>query len=105
MKSLLVAFLILLMAGPLMAGESREQKQAKLDAACEVAREKKLAPMRKQFVEDCVANNELPSRAECERFYADYGGRMGGRAPLFYDLPECVSAFEFMQGVDDPGSG
>jgi hypothetical protein len=105
MKSLLVAFLILLMAGPLMAGESREQKQARLDAACEVAREKKLAPMRKQFVEDCVANNELPSRAECERFYADYGARMGGRAPLFYDLPECVSAFEFMQAVDDPGSG
>lgn len=105
MKSLLVAFLMLLMAGPLLAEESREQKQARLDAACEVARENKLAPMRKQFVEDCAAKNELPTRAECERFYADYGARMGGRAPLFYDLPECVSAFEFMQGVDDPGSG
>ena len=104
MKSLLVAFLILLMAGPLQAGESREQKQARLDAACEVAREKKLAPMRKQFVEQCVANKEMPTRAECERFYADYGARMGGRAPLFYDLPECVAAFEFLQGDDRAGS-
>lgn len=98
MKYLLFAVLILLLANPLSARESREEKQTRLDAACEVAREKKLAPMRKQFVEACVANKELPSRKECQRFYADYGGRMGGRAPLFYDLPECVTAFEFLQG-------
>jgi hypothetical protein len=46
----------------------------------------------------------MPTRAECERFYADYGARMGGRAPLFYDLPECVAAFEFLQGNDRAGS-
>ena len=54
--------------------------------------------MRKKFEDECVATRELPSRAECGRFYADYGGRMGGRAPLFYDLPECVAAIEFLQG-------
>ena len=99
MKILITIVLTLLLANPALAKESREDKQARLDAACEVAREKKLAPMRKGFVEECVANKEKPSRADCERFYADYGGRMGGRAPLFYDLPECVTAFEFQREV------
>jgi hypothetical protein len=93
----LCAGLVLLIFNPAIANESRENKQARLDSACEVVREKKLVPVRKQLVEECVANKELPSRKECVTFYADYGGRMGGRAPLFYDLPECVTAFEFNQ--------
>lgn len=80
---------------PAFANQSREDKQARLDGACEVARQTKLAPMRKKFVEECVATRELPSRDECVTFYADYGNRMGGRAALFYDLPECVTAFEY----------
>ena len=102
MKRLMVAILILLMASPVFANESREAAPARLDAACEVARQKKLAPMRKKFEDECVATKEQPSRAECERFYADYGGRMGGRAPLFYDLTECVAAFKFLQGNQNP---
>jgi hypothetical protein len=78
-----------------VADRDRDQQQAKLDAACEEARESKLAPMRKQFVEDCVKNKEQPSRQACEDFYADYGAQSGRRAPLFYDLPECVEAFDF----------
>jgi len=85
------------------ARESREDKQARLDGACEVARQTKLAPMRKGFVEECVSNKELPSRKECETFYADYGNRMGGRAPLFYDLPECETAFDFRQSSRSSG--
>ena len=99
MKNLISIVLILLLVGPALAKESREDKQARLDNACEVERQKKLAPMRKKFVEDCVANKELPNYKDCETFYADYGNRMGGRAPLFYDLPECVTAFEFQQGT------
>lgn len=95
---LLITVSISLLINPAMAKESREDKQARLDAACEVERQKKIAPMRKKVIEDCVANKELSSRSECERFYADYGERMGGRAPLFYDLPACVKAFEFQQG-------
>jgi hypothetical protein len=97
MKHLVLLVLFLLLVSPALAKESREDKQARLDGACEVARQTKLAPMRKRFVEECVANKELPNRKECERFYSDYGARMGGRAPLFYDLPECVTAFEFLQ--------
>ena len=96
--------LMLLVASPALAKESRQDKQGRLDGACEVERQKKLAPLRKQFVEECVANKERPSRKDCERFYADYGQRMGGRAPLFYDLPECVEAFEYQQSARSSGS-
>ena len=87
MQVLLIVVFISLLINPARAKESREDKQARLDAACEVERQKKIAPMRKKVTEDCVANKELPSRSECERFNADYGERMGGRAPLLYDLP------------------
>ena len=95
---LLSFVLISLLISPALAKESRVDKQARLDAACEVERQKKIAPMRQQVVEECVTNKEFPNRSECERFYADYGERTGRKAPLFYDLPECVTAFEFLQG-------
>jgi len=104
MKYILFLILSLILFGSVQAKESREEIQAKLDAACEVAREKKLAPLRKEYIQACVTNKEQPSREACEQFYADYGGRMGGRAPLFYDLPECVKAFEFQQGVREGNS-
>lgn len=78
-----------------MADRNRDQKQAELDAACEAARQKKLAPMREQYIEECVKNGEQPDRRSCEVFYSDFGAQSGNRAPLFYDLPECVEAFDF----------
>ena len=92
---LLSALLALLVFNPVLAKESREDKQTRPDQACETARQKKLTPMEAQFVEDCVANKEKPSCEKCVTFYADYGNRMGGRAPLFYDLPECVTTFDY----------
>jgi len=77
------------------ADRNREERQAQLDAACEAAREAKLAPLRQQFVDECVENGDQPDRKACEAFYADYGAQSGRRAPLFYDLPECVEAFEY----------
>ena len=78
-----------------MADRNRDRNQAELDAACEAAREKKLAPMRAQYIEDCVKNQEQPDRRSCEVFYSDFGAQSGNRAPLFYDLPECEAAFDF----------
>jgi len=78
-----------------VADRNRDQEQARLDAVCEQAREKKLAPMRAQFVEECVQNEQQRDRKACENFYADFGAQSGNRAPLFFDLPECVEAFEY----------
>ena len=77
------------------ADRKRDEKQAKLDAVCEQAREVKLAPMREEFVEECVTEGQQRDRESCEDFYADFGAQSGNRAPLFFDLPECVEAFEF----------
>ena len=101
MKKIILIVLALQLVSPVLAKqkESRAEKQARLDAVCEVEREKILVPLRKEYVGECVTNKELPSKEECEVFYADYGARMGGRGPLFYDLPECVVAFEFQQGI------
>ena len=92
--TLLLAIFIGLPAAPLAAAD----KQAELDQACEKARQKKLAPERQKFIEECVEKKQKPDRAACERFYADYGNQSGNRAPLYYDLPECVKAFEHRKG-------
>ena len=98
-----IALFIFCLVSPAQVKESREEKQARLDQVCETARLKELVPLRKKVTEECVANKELPNREECERFYADYGERMGGRAPLFYDLPECETAFEYQQSARSSG--
>jgi hypothetical protein len=100
MKDARSSFILLVMlaatAGPAGATEEdRGARQAELDAACEVAREAALAPLRAQYVEECVAKEQRPDRESCERFYADYGNRSGNRAPLFYDLPECIAAHDY----------
>ncbi len=93
--TLMIFATLLLVTTDGMADRNRDRKQAELDAACEAAREKKLAPMREQFIEECVKNKEQPDRRSCEVFYSDFGAQSGNRAPLFYDLPECVEAFDF----------
>ncbi len=93
---MLVAFALLTSA--LSAAEDdRASMQQKLDAECEAARELKLEPERATYVQECVQQDMKSTLEECQRFYADYGARTGNRAPLYYDLPECVAAFEYRQ--------
>jgi hypothetical protein len=101
-KILITVVLILLLNSPVLAKENRAVKQARLDDACEIARQKKLAPLRNDLLEECVTGKERSSRRKCEQEYAGYGAHVGARQPLFYDLPECVTALEFQQGVRSP---
>jgi hypothetical protein len=92
----LPTLLILLIPCSTLGDENdRTTRQAHLDAECEAAREQKLAPAREKYVEECVRDKPRSGREYCERFYSDYGAQSGNRAPLYYNLPECVSAFEF----------
>ena len=50
MKILISVVLVLLLSSPVFADQSRENKQAELDAVCESARQEKLTPMREGFV-------------------------------------------------------
>ena len=95
---LISSVLICIAPTDLAAGGKDGASQAQLDQACEKARQQKLAPEREKYIEECVTKKQKPDRVACERFYADYGNKSGNRAPLYYDLPECVKAFEFRKG-------
>lgn len=86
---------ILVPAAALAQEAERLARQAELDAACEAARQVRIREARAEYIEECVEKKQRPDRASCERFYSDYGESPAGRAPLFYDLPECVAANEF----------
>ncbi len=88
-------------AGPLAEKEMRAY-QEKLDSICEGAREAKLVPLRRKYVKECVDKGK--DQAYCIRYYSDYGAPIvnrpfGFRAALFYDLPECVRAFEHKKSI------
>ena len=85
-------------------GQERDAKQAELDAACELARQKKLVQVRAELVEECVETQQLRDRPTCERFYADYGESSANQAPLFYDLPECETAHEYRRSYRSSGN-
>ncbi len=100
MKSRLLLFVTMVMLGAATGNaveteRDRKAKQAELDAICEQARQRKIAPLREKVIRECVDKEQRPDRASCERFYADYGERTGSQDPLFYDLPECVEAHEY----------
>ena len=98
MKTFLAPAITIILMFPIASTGSdsdRRARQEMLDAQCETAREQKLAPERANFIETCVEEKQRRDRAACERFYRDHGAQSGDRAPLYYDLPECVEAFEF----------
>ena len=92
--TIVLVLLPFLTGGAIADQEQRRLRQQQLDAACEMAREQKLAPLRQQLIEQCVWQRQ-GDLAWCEWYFRDYGAQAGRRAPLFYDLPECIEAFEY----------
>ena len=92
----LFCFFILLLSNVTANEKERDLKQKELDTACAAAREMKLAPLRQGYVEECI-EKKTKDQAGCERFYSDYGNQTGNKAALFYDLPECVEAFDYQK--------
>lgn len=69
---------------------------AALDQRCELAREKKIAPLREAEIQQCKQDRRNDPNY-CETFNSDYGdgGRTASgvmRPRMFDDLPECVEA-------------
>ena len=76
----------------------KKMSLADLDRRCEDAREERIAPLKAAEIANCI-KTETGDQAWCETFWADYGD--GGRTAsgnffqgMFYDLPECVEAWE-----------
>ena len=85
-------------------GDERHATLEHLERACEQARENALRPIRAHYVDECVQKG-VKDRPACERFYADYGNAMKPVGMKFYDLPECVKAFNYRRSNRDADSG
>jgi hypothetical protein len=84
---------------PSLAGkvDITETSLQELDRRCEDAREAMIAPLREAEIVNCIQTG-TGDQAWCETFWADYGApvrtKSGSFTPgLFYDLPECVDAW------------
>ena len=89
-----LSMILIMLSVTLVYADDTKLKQQELDAACEAARQEKLAPLREKYIEECVVD-QGKDRDFCTRFYRDYGERSGDRPAFFYDLPECEDAWEF----------
>lgn len=93
---LLVSVAGVLLSTAVVGSDDRAAEQARLDARCEQARQVALGPRRLEIYEECLNKfgKDVPTcRAEADGF----NGNQVGRTPLYYDLPECVEAFEFQK--------
>ena len=84
-----------------LSPQERAAKQAELDRLCEAAREKKLEPIRAEIYDECV-NRDRNQPEYCRRYADGYNGERIGSAPRFYELPECVAAFDFLNSERQP---
>ena len=76
----------------------QETLQKKYDPACEKERINIIEHYKTKFINECI-EKERSNESYCKRFYSDYGNTilnaLGSRTSFFYDIPECVKAFEF----------
>ena len=87
--------LLLLVLTPVICNGADDQgKQADLDAACEAARQQAMAPKKAEIYQECVTKFKKDA-ALCEEEADGYNGNRVGASPLFYDLPACVTAFDY----------
>jgi hypothetical protein len=98
---LIVTAMFLGLSGAAVAdtAQERQARQAELDRQCEAARQVALAPKRQEIYNECI-NHFGKEEAVCRNEANAYNGYRIGGAPLYYDLPECVEAFEFSKAKD-----
>ena len=98
-------FLLCSLALPGVVGAQSLQE---LERRCENARERLIAPLRQDAINQCIddrvsgnrgSRSSRDARVHCERFYADFGqgGRTqagGFRQRMFHDIPECQAFYD-----------
>lgn len=92
--SLLLAALIMALHSSALFAHSTINAQAKLDKNCESARQKALAPRKKEIYQECLTKFKK-NKSVCKHEADVYNGNRINGAPMFYELPACVKAFEF----------
>ena len=97
-RQLLFATLFLSMSVTSAAREISREEAIRLMEDCQEQREEKIAPLREEAIQDCVADDR-GDREYCERYNSTFGNAValpgGGAYPgLFWDLPVCVQAVQ-----------
>ncbi len=82
--------------------DERDKKMLELDIKCEKARQKAMWPIKLEIFQNCMKEHKYKKKAEekCEKLAEEYNGHRIRGTARFYDLPECVVAFEFRQNTD-----
>jgi len=81
------------------AQDRRQARQAELDRECETARQAALQPKRENIYQECI-NKFKKEEGVCQSEANAYNGYRISGAPLYYDLPECVQAFDYRKDKD-----
>ncbi len=103
-----ISFLLCSLALPGVVGAQSLQE---LERRCENARERLIAPLREDAINQCIddrisgnrgSRSSRDAHSHCERFYADFGQgsgtRSGGfRQRMFHDIPECQALYDAEQ--------
>ena len=75
---------------------ARLKQQVLLDQQCEKDRQKSLAPRKREIYQECLKVFKK-SKKICEEEATVYNGKRINGAPLFYELPSCVKAFNYRE--------
>lgn len=75
-------------------------KLLKLNIACEQDRQAKLKDRKKDIYQECI-HHFKKSEEVCQDEAQGYNGQRKNGAPLFYELPSCVKAFEFKKTLKE----
>jgi len=91
--SLFIAgYLLVINCTPAIATPSADE----LRSLCDAEREKLIAPLRQQTIEECASQNRN-TLEYCQQYYSDYGNAIrtpdGFRQRLFHDIPECLASY------------
>ena len=73
---------------------AKKDTQAELDKACEAARQIKLEPRRKEIYKECREKFKK-EKSVCKKEAKAYNGNRINGAPMFYEIPACVKAFNY----------
>jgi hypothetical protein len=95
-RQFIIGLATLILSGAVCAEEITPDGALKLMEECQKQREKNIAPLREQAVEDCVANRGR-DREYCESYNRTFGNATpragGGMVPgMFWELPVCEEA-------------
>ncbi len=93
-RFIMLTVLVVVCASASAAEGERAARQAELDRLCEAARDRALEPIRAEIYQECV-DEQHKDPGYCRRYADGYNGERERGAPRFYELPECVEAFEF----------